>query len=159
MGILKAALLVAAPLLLAFGLVLPLVRFDRLYVFSETPSLLTIIGELWQSGDALLAIVVATVSIALPILKLLSLAVEAISGGAMSEREGKAGSAFFNHVVPQLSRWSLMDVLLVAIVIAAAKTSGLASAFTQPGLWCYAGSTIVSGLLHSLLRKESGPNT
>lgn len=154
MRILMATLLVAAPLMLAFGLVLPLVRFDRLYVFSETPSLLTIIGQLWESGNALLAVIVAVVSIALPILKIVSLAVEAMSG-----REGGAGTAFFNHVVPQLSRWSLMDVLLVAIVIAAAKTSGLASAFTQPGLWCYAGSTIVSGLLHSLLRKESGPKT
>ncbi len=148
----KAVFLVAAPFLLAFGLVLPLVRFEKLYFFSETPSLLAIILSLWQSGDALLAIVVGLVSIALPILKMISLAVETISDG-----EGRTGTFFFSHVVPQLSRWSMMDVLLVAIVIAAAKTSGLASAFTQPGLWCYAGSTIISGLLHSLLRKASGP--
>lgn len=149
---LKASLLVAAPFLLAFGLVLPLVRFEKLYFFTETPSLLAIIQSLWQSGDALLAVVVALVSIVLPILKIVSLAIEAIA-----KREGETGTFFFSHVVPQLSRWSLMDVLLVAIVIAAAKTSGLASAFTQPGLWFYAGSTIVSGLLHFLLRKESGP--
>jgi paraquat-inducible protein A len=149
---LKAVLLVSAPFLLAFGLVLPLVRFEKLYFFTETPSLLGIIGSLWQSGDALLAAVVALVSIALPILKMVSLSIE-----ALADRKGGTGTFFFSHVVPQLSRWSMMDVLLVAIVIAAAKTSGLASAFTQPGLWCYAGSTIISGLLHSLLRKESGP--
>lgn len=148
----KAILLVAAPFLLALGLVLPLVRFEKLYFFSETPSLLAIILSLWQTGDGLLAAIVALVSIALPVLKMFSLAVEAIS-----DREGGTGTFFFNHIVPQLSRWSMMDVLLVAIVIAAAKTSGLASAFTQPGLWCYAGSTIISGLLHSLLRKASGP--
>ncbi len=36
-----------------------------------------------------------------------------------------------------LGKWSLMDVLLVAILIFAAKTSGLASAFAQPGIWFY----------------------
>jgi paraquat-inducible protein A len=151
---LRAVLLVAAPFMLALGLVLPLVRFEKLYFFSETPSLLAIVQSLWQSGDMALAAVVAIVSIVLPILKIVSLAVE-----AMSEGEGRTGTPFFNHVVPQLSRWSMMDVLLVAIVIAAAKTSGLASAFTQPGLWCYAGSTIISGLLHSLLRYASGPRS
>jgi paraquat-inducible protein A len=148
----KAIFLVAAPFLLALGLVLPLVRFEKLYFFSETPSLLAIIQSLWQTGDGFLAAIVALVSIVLPVLKMVSLAVEAISDG-----EGGTGTFFFSHVVPQLSRWSMMDVLLVAIVIAAAKTSGLASAFTQSGLWCYAGSTIISGLLHSLLRKASGP--
>jgi len=133
------------------GLVLPLVRFDRLYFFSDTPSLLAIIGSLWQSGNGLLAVIVALLSIGLPALKLVSLAVEAMG----RDREGDG--AFFEHIVPQLSRWAMMDVLLVAIVIAAAKSSGLASAFTQAGLWFYSGSTIISGLLHFLLRKEKGP--
>jgi len=146
---LKAILLIAAPFCLAMGLVLPLVRFDRLYFFSDTPSLLAIIGSLWQSGNGFLAGVVALVSIGLPTLKLISLAVEAMGKGG--------GGAFFERILPQLSRWAMMDVLLVAIVIAAAKSSGLASAFTQAGLWFYAGSTIISGLLHFLLRKEQGP--
>jgi paraquat-inducible protein A len=146
---LKAILLIAAPFCLAMGLVLPLVRFDRLYFFSDTPSLLSIIGSLWQNGNELLAGVVALVSIGLPVLKLVSLAVEAM---------GKGGSGgFFERVLPQLSRWAMMDVLLVAIVIAAAKSSGLASAFTQAGLWFYAGSAIISGLLHFLLRNKAGP--
>jgi paraquat-inducible protein A len=36
----------------------------------------------------------------------------------------------------------MMDVLLVAIVVFAAKTSGLANAFSQPGLWFFALSAI-----------------
>ena len=146
---LKAILLIAAPFCLAMGLVLPLVRFDRLYFFSDTPSLLAIIASLWHSGNGLLAGVVALVSIGLPTLKLVSLAVEAMGKGG--------GGVLFERILPQLSRWAMMDVLLVAIVIAAAKSSGLASAFTQAGLWFYAGSTIISGLLHVLLRTESGP--
>lgn len=56
-------------------------------------------------------------------------------------------------LVPFLSKWSMMDVLLVAIVIFAAKTSGLAEAFTQPGLWFYAASSMLAGLLHRFLRQ------
>jgi hypothetical protein len=92
----------------------------------------------------LLAVIVALVSIVLPVCKMIGLAVEATAAG------GGTGSWFYRHAVPYLSKWSMMDVLLVAIVIAAAKTTGLADAFTQPGLWCYAASTIISGLLHSL---------
>jgi paraquat-inducible protein A len=148
---LKAILLVAAPLMLAFGLVLPLVRFETFYFFNDTPSLLAIIASLWRSGNIPLALIVATVSVALPIVKIVSLATEALAGN-----EERGGSLFFDHIVPQLSRWSMMDVLLVAIVITAAKTSGLATAFTQPGLWFYAASTVISGLLHFLLRKSQG---
>jgi paraquat-inducible protein A len=47
-----------------------------------------------------------------------------------------------------------MDVLLVAIVIAAAKTSGLAEAFSQPGLWFYAGSTLAVSAAQALLARR-----
>ncbi|MGO7917473.1 paraquat-inducible protein A, partial [Rhizobium ruizarguesonis] len=60
----------------------------------------------------------------------------------------RVGSLFYRRVVPHLSKWSMMDVLLVAIVIAAAKTTGLADAFTQPVLWCYAASSMISGRTH-----------
>ena len=147
----KPVLLVAAPFFLALGLVLPLIRFETLYFFDETPSLIGIIASLWSGGEALLAASVGLVPIILPVCKIVSLAVEATAAG------GGTGSWFYRHAVPHLSKWSMMDVLLVAVVIAAAKTTGLADAFTQPGLWCYAAATIISGPLHSLSENASGP--
>lgn len=146
----RPVLLVIAPFLLALGLVLPLVRFEKLWFFDETPSLLEIVASLWGGGDMLLAGLVAIVSIVLPILKMIGIAAESMAAGG-------TGSPFYRNVVPHLSKWSMMDVLLVAIVIAAAKTTGLANAFTQPGLWCYAASAMISGLLHSLKGDASGP--
>ncbi|MBB2696533.1 UNVERIFIED_ORG: paraquat-inducible protein A [Rhizobium esperanzae] len=147
----RPVLLVAAPFLLALGLLLPLVHFETLYFFDRTSSLVDIVVSLWQGGDGPLAAIVALVSIVLPILKMVGIAAEATGAG------GGAGSFFYHRVVPHLSKWSMMDVLLVAIVIAAAKTRGLANAFTQPGLWCYAASSMISGLLHSLTGDASGP--
>jgi len=145
---LKSTLLVLAPLCLALGLTLPLMRFETLYFFSNTPSLLEIVVSLWRGGDQVLAGLVFLLSILFPVVKLIGVAAEAIGG--------PAGDGLLHRLVPYLAKWSMMDVMLVAIVIFAAKTSGLASAVTQPGLWFYAGSAIMVSLLHPLLRGRAG---
>lgn len=148
---LKAIALVTAPVFLTLGLTLPLVRFETLYFFSETPSLLAIVASLWQGGDEALAVLVALLSIVCPTVKLLGLTAEALAPvSSAGERD------LLRRLVPILSRWSMMDVLLVALVIVAAKTSGLAEAFTQPGLWFYAGSAILAGGLQAILKQPRG---
>lgn len=139
--------LVLSALCLAFGLVLPLVRFEKLYFFDETPSLIDIVGSLWEQGSGGLAALVALFSIVFPIVKLVALTLEAT---APSQADGKA--SLLARLLPVLGKWSMMDVMLVALVIVAAKTSGMASAFTQPGLWFYAASAIMAGLLQMKLR-------
>ena len=44
--VIRPVLLVTAPFLLALGLVLPLIRFEKLWFFDETPSLLQIVVSL-----------------------------------------------------------------------------------------------------------------
>ncbi|SSC66890.1 paraquat-inducible protein A [Ciceribacter selenitireducens] len=144
----KAALLVLAPMFFALGVVLPLVRFEKLYFFVDNPSLVEIVVALWRDGNGGLALLVGLLSIAFPAVKLVGLAAEAFTVSESGPRGG-----LLHALVPFLSKWSMMDVLLVAIVIFAAKTSGLAEAFTQPGLWFYAASSVLAGLLHHLLRQ------
>lgn len=143
-----ACLLVLAPFFLALGLTMPLVRFEKLYFFSETPALTDIVLSLWQSGNASLAVLVALLSIVFPVLKLVGIAVEVLVPAGQDQ-------GMLSRLLPHLSRWSMMDVLLVAIVIFAAKTSGLAAAFTQPGLWFYAASSVMAGVLHALAARRS----
>ena len=147
MILLVPALLVLSTLCLAFGLVLPLVRFEKLYFFDETPSLVDIVVSLWGQGSGGLAVLVALFSIVFPIVKLFGMALEAT---ALAPADGKAN--WLARLLPVLGKWSMMDVMLVALVIVAAKTSGMASAFTQPGLWFYAASAIMTGLLQMKLR-------
>ena len=47
-------------------------------------------------------------------------------------------------------------MLLVALVIFAAKTSGLATAFTKPGLWFFALSVVLTATATALLKRRSG---
>lgn len=146
----KAVMLVLASMLLALGIVLPLARFEKLYFFVDKPSLFEIVVALWRDGNAWLALLVGLLSIAFPIVKLVGLGAEAFMVPGTDTRSG-----ILHALVPLLSKWSMMDVLLVAIVIFAAKSSGLAEAFTQPGLWFYAASSVLAGLLHHVVQRQA----
>ncbi|WP_319533167.1 paraquat-inducible protein A [uncultured Cohaesibacter sp.] len=124
------------------GLILPLVSLDRLLFFTETPSLISIITGLWQE-ERLLAIIVATFSIVLPALKILLLHIAAYRGR-------KSRSVILLGLA---SKWSMMDVLLVALVIFSAKTSGLAEATALPGIWFYGTATLSSVLASVMIKK------
>lgn len=145
-------LVVLCPFLLALGIVLPLVRFESFYFFSQTPSLLGILSTLWGEGNYLLCLLVGLFSIAFPLLKMLATAIF-----LYGIEPGARGSGAVERLLPLLSKWSMMDVMLVALLIFAAKTSGVASAFTQPGLWFYAASAIASGVLQSIGRLRISP--
>lgn len=130
MNALRPVLLLVSAVSLGLGISLPLMRFEKLWLFEETPSLLAIVGDLWVEGETMLSLVVVAFSIVFPLLKLFTV-FQAVFG-----REKAAAWA------TALAKWSMMDVLLVAIAVFAAKTSGLANAFTQPGLWFFALSAV-----------------
>lgn len=129
------ALLFAASFCLALGITLPLVKIDRLYFFTNQPSLTEMIGGLWAEGSIVLAILIALFSVLFPIVKLLLLHFEAYGRGFAVPA--------WAHL---LSNWSMLDVVLVALVIFAAKTSGLANAATLPGLWFFAAAAILTSI-------------
>lgn len=127
----------------ALGLTMPLVSLDRLIVFTERPSLVGLVHGLWVDGEAALAGIVAAFSILLPAVKILVLHY-VVCRGRKSRSLALLGVA---------SKWSMMDVLLVALVIFSAKTSGLATASALPGLWFYAIATLSSALAAVLVQK------
>lgn len=149
MTLIVPVLLILSTLSLAFGMALPLVLFEKLYFFSETPSLLGIVAYLWTEENRALAAIVGLLSIVFPVVKLIVIAFE-----ATAPVEGGAHAHLFARLLPLLARWSMVDVMLVALVIFAAKTSGVAEAFTQPGLWFYTASAVMTGLLQMRLRPQ-----
>ena len=137
MNTVRPLLLLVAAVAFGLGIALPLIRLEKLYFFTETPSLIGIISGLWLGGDAALATVVAAFSLVFPLAKLLASFQAAFSIAGHGRYPAWAG---------WLSKWSMMDVMLVAIVVFAAKTSGFATAASQPGIWFYAGSALCSAL-------------
>ncbi len=140
-------MLFVATFCFALGLVLPIATFERLFFLTERPSLLEIVASLWTGSDYFLAIVIALFSIAFPAAKLLVLHM-ASADGAQRHLVHRAGA---------LSKWSMMDVLVVALAVFAAKTTGLASAAAQPGIWFYGVAALLSAVIAILLKKENRP--
>lgn len=139
-------LLFSATLCFGLGIVLPLLRVDRLYFFSDEPSLAGIIASLWNGGDVALSLLVALFSVVFPAAKLALLNVWAYAGQRAHDRI----PSWFRA----LSNWSMLDVVLVALVIFAAKTSGFATAFTKPGLWFFAASVVLTVAASYLLKRS-----
>lgn len=142
MRALAATIVPVAAFSFALGLTLPLVTLDRLYVFTERPSLLDIVSGLWTDGSIGLAAVVTLVSILFPAAKLLWLQL-------VAARVTLRGLDRLHA----LGRWSMMDVLVVALVVFAAKTSGLAAAVAEPGLWFYAAATLLAAVAAAMLER------
>ena len=140
-----------ATLCLALGISRPLIRVERLFVFTDEPSLIGIVSGLWSEGDALLAIVVALFSLVFPAIKLALLHVAAYGGRQAAD----SIPGWFRA----LSNWSMLDVVLVALVVFAAKTSGVATAFTKPGLWFFAASVMLTATASSLLKTRRAANS
>lgn len=138
--------LFAATVSFALGIVLPLIRMERLLVFTDEPSLIMMVAGLWAEGDILLAAIVGLFSIAFPAVKLGLLHIAAY--------DGPEGHRLVPGWFRALSRWSMLDVVLVALVVFAAKTSGLAAASTQPGLWFFAASVLLTAAASALAKAD-----
>jgi len=148
MKLLLPVLLVCAPVLFAFGIMLPLVTLEKLYFFEDNPSLIGIVSSLYTNKDYVLALLVTLFSVVFPLVKMVAITAEALAAPGSDK-------GWFARLVPFLSKWSMMDVMLVAIVIVAAKTSGFANAFTEAGLWCYAGSALMTSAIQWIVATKA----
>lgn len=138
-------ILFAATFCFGLGLVLPVAVFETLLVFTERPSLIEVVVRLWDEGDVAIAFLVGLFSVVFPAAKLLVLHLAAYAPERLHwvERIGV------------LSKWSMADVLVVALAIFAAKTSGLADAATQAGIWFYAAATLLSAVAALILTRRA----
>jgi paraquat-inducible protein A len=146
--ILLPLLLLGASFSFALGITLPLMQVDRLYFFTTTPSLVEITESLWSNGDIAIAIITALFSLIFPLAKLAVLHVAAYPSAT--------GAIALPSWFKAIARWSMLDVLVVALVIFAAKTSGLASAAAKPGLWFFALSVVLTALASAALARKDG---
>lgn len=138
---------VAGAFCLYYGLTEPLMVLKRFVLWETKPSLLSIVYNLWSSKDWLLAIIIGVFSIAFPVLKIMYLLLSVL----LPLRFIKSPTLAF---LSGLSRWSMLDVLVVAIVIVSAKTTGLAVATTQPGLWYFTASVVLMAASTLILQRQ-----
>lgn len=150
-----AAVLVVALGLLFWGLTLPILTLSKFWIFDNEVSIVSAIKSLYGAGEIFLATVLLLFSVVFPIGKNLAMLAVFIKG----DRLGRLSRRLL-HVAAALGKWSMLDVFIVAILVASVKLGILAHASVMSALYFFAASVILTNLLSTSLdwwlrRRES----
>ena len=141
------AFLLAAAILYVPANVLTVMRTDSLFG-SEDHTILGGVVELWNDGSWDLAVIVFIASIVVPILKMLALAVLALSVQRRS-RWRRHERARLYRMLDAVGHWSMLDVYVVALLVGLVRFGGVAEVLPGPGIAAF-GIVVVLTLLSSM---------
>ena len=138
------ALLIAAYAFYLPANLLPIMETQSLFgVQSDT--IMSGVVFLWHSGSWVLALIVFSASIVVPLLKLLSLTALLIS--VQRRRPGPTlPRARLYRLLELIGRWSMLDVYVVAILVALVQAQSLATMAPGPGVLAFAAVVVLSML-------------
>lgn len=140
--------LLAATALLGAGLVLPVMTVSKFFVFSDEVSIWTAITDLYNGDELFLALVVMVFSVIFPFAKI-SIAYGLWRTFSFEPEKHRRLVA----VLDTLGRWSLADVLVVAVLIVIAKSTAFASAQMDVGLYFFAAGVGLTSMLVFRIKK------
>ncbi len=134
-----AALALAALALYPISMLLPVLTISSMGRVSSS----TIWGgvlTLMHEGQVIIALIVLVCSIVIPLLKLLGL-LSICSGELLLHRHNRARAY---RLIELTGRWSMVDVLLVAVLVAFIKLGDLMDVHPGPGVLAFAGVVALS---------------
>jgi paraquat-inducible protein A len=120
---------------LPLGLTLPVLETTRLWVFKSSYSLIDTVWALIEAGELALGFLIAAFSLLTP-------AIKAFAITALHMRPAGSDAGRFVNWIDRIGKWSLTDVLVVAMLIVLASGTGL-ELTAQPGLWFFAASAVL----------------
>jgi paraquat-inducible protein A len=136
-------LIILATVFFALGVMLPAIRFTTVFVWTNQHSVATIIWALWQNEEFFLCFVIFTFSILFPFMKLFYLLTLVTSPDMPAEFRNKSISA-----MEWLGRYSMTDVMVLALMIFYINASGYTEASVLPGIYFFAASAIMTMLAY-----------
>ena len=136
-------LIIIATVFFALGIILPVIQFTTIYVWTDKHSIATIIYALYQNQEYFLCAVVFAVSIFFPFLKLLYLLTLVTSPDLSGEFRAKSIAT-----MEWLGRYSMTDVMVLALMIFYVNSSGYTTATVLPGVYFFAASAIITMLAY-----------
>lgn len=136
---LLALFILTASICFALGIILPSIRFTTVYVWTNEHSIGSIIWALYASHEYFLCGVIAMFSVVFPFLKLLYLLTLCLSPNLSSDFRQKSIS-----VMEWLGRYSMTDVMVLALIIFYMNSQGYTEARVLPGIYCFAASAMMT---------------
>lgn len=143
---LPAGLALAALILYPLAMALPVLSIQKLGHASES-TIWSGVVQLFADGHLVIAAIVFLCSIVIPLGKILG--IFTLCFPALRGRLSPRHQAITYQTIDFLGRWGMIDVLLVAILVAAVKLGDWIDVSAGPGIIAFAGVVILS-LLSSL---------
>jgi paraquat-inducible protein A len=132
-------LIILATVFFALGVMLPAIRFTTIFVWTNQHSVATIIWALYKNEEYFLCFVIFVFSIFFPFLKLFYLLTLVTSPDLPQEFRAKSISA-----MEWLGRYSMTDVMVLALMIFYVNASGYTEASVLPGIYFFAASALMT---------------
>ncbi len=145
---LAAALSLSALVLFVPAILLPMMRLETLGHVHEA-SILDGVSHLLANGEVFIGLVILLFSLVLPPLKMLALLL------VSSHLLPCAGRARLYSWVELLGRWGMLDVLVVAVLVAFVKLGETVHIQPGPGLFLFSACVLVSLLASVCLHPPS----
>jgi paraquat-inducible protein A len=99
----------------------------------------------WKKGDMLVAVIIFSASILIPILKMLALAWLCCAASGMTRTSPKNLARLY-HVTELVGRWSMVDVFVVAILVALVQVGAITIVLPGPAIVSFAAVVILTML-------------
>ncbi|MDR3385749.1 MAG: paraquat-inducible protein A [Rudaea sp.] len=141
------ALLIASVILYVPANVLPVMHTGALFAGRETHTILGGIVELWNTGSWDLALIVFVASVVVPILKMIGLSLLALSARQKTPWRPRQCATLY-RMIEAVGHWSMLDVFVVALLVALVDFGNLAEVLPGPGIVAF-GAVVVLTMLAS----------
>jgi paraquat-inducible protein A len=140
---------VAAGVCLALGVGLPFVRLTKLMLYTYEYPLIAAVNVLMRSGQYLLGAAVLLFALFLPVMRFLYLLLLVLLPLRDIDRLARQ-----LYALEWLGRWSLYDVLALALTVALIQTQSAYEAWNAGGIYCFTGAVLAMLLAHAWLRSD-----
>ena len=131
--------IILATVFFALGVILPVIRFTTVYVWTNEHSIATIIYALYKNDELFLCFVIFVFSILFPFLKLFYLLTLVTSPDLPGEFRKRSIAT-----MEWLGRYSMTDVMVLALMIFYVNSSGYTEASVLPGVYFFAASALMT---------------
>ncbi len=135
--------IILATVFFALGVILPVVRFTTVFVWKNEHSIATIIWALYSNQEYFLCAVLFVFSILFPFLKLFYLLTLLTSPDLPADFREKSIAT-----MEWLGRYSMTDVMVLALMIFYVNSSGYTDARVLPGAYYFAASALITMLAY-----------
>ena len=141
--------IIGAAVFLALGISLPILKLTKFMFWTSEYSLLTTVEVLIRQGQTFLGVVVLLFSIIFPIVKLLYLLLVSTLPAAELKRHSKRLRA-----LEWIGKWSMHDVLVLALTIFFLKSQGVYDAASLPAVYFFTAAVVLMILSYAWLKTD-----